>query len=91
MYVGRVQLKLDGTRWYTAESVKGKLMNTVGSQYPSLTGNLVYPALQTLMRTPQKPVFDWTDAPANINGLVRFGEKQNLVSARVPSHFKSTS
>ena len=28
------------------------------------------------------------DAPAALNGLVRFGERRNLVSARVPSHFK---
>jgi len=30
---------------------------------------------------------DWTDVPADLNGLVRFAERQNLVSARVPSHF----
>jgi hypothetical protein len=40
------------------------------------------------MRTPRLPAFDWTDAPADLNGLVRFTERQNLVSARVPSHFK---
>ena len=28
-----------------------------------------------------------TDAHADLNGLVRFAERQNLVSARVPSHF----
>ena len=27
-------------------------------------------------------------APADLNGLVRFAERRNLVSARVPSHFK---
>ena len=26
--------------------------------------------------------------PAELNGLVRFAERRNLVSARVPSHFK---
>jgi hypothetical protein len=26
--------------------------------------------------------------PADLNGLVRFAERQNLVSARLPSHFK---
>ena len=41
-----------------------------------------------LMRTPRLPVVDWTDAPADLNGLVRFAERQNMVSARVPSHFK---
>ena len=30
----------------------------------------------------------WTDAPADLNGLVRFAERRNLASARVPSHFK---
>ena len=29
-----------------------------------------------------------TDAPADLNGLFRFAERQNLVCARVPSHFK---
>ena len=37
-------------------------------------------------RTPRKPVLDWTDTPADINGLVRFAERPNLVSVRVPSH-----
>ena len=47
--------------------------------------NVVYPALLKLMRTPRLPAVDWTDAPANLNGLVRFGERRNLVSGRVPS------
>ena len=49
---------------------------------------MVYPALLPLLRTPRLPVVDWTDAPADLNALVRFGERRNLVSARVPSHFK---
>jgi len=50
---------------------------------------MVYPALLLLMRTPRLPVVDWTDAlPADIYGLVRFAERRNLISARVPSHFK---
>ena len=49
---------------------------------------MVYPALLPLMRTPRLPIVDWTDAPADLNGLVRFAERQNLVSARVPSHFE---
>jgi len=68
--------------------VKGKLANGVGSQYPSLLRNLVYPALLPLMRTTRLLVVDLTDAPTDLNGLVRFAERQNLVSARVPSHFK---
>ena len=53
----------------------------------TLPRNVVYPALLTLMRTPRLPT---DDAPADLNGLVRFGERRNLVSARVPSRFKRT-
>ena len=84
-YVATVRLKCDSTWWRTGEEVKGKLANGVGSQYSSH-----YPALQPLMRTPRLHVVDWTDAPADLNGLVRFAERRNLVSARVPSHFKSS-
>jgi hypothetical protein len=49
---------------------------------------MVYPALLPLMRTPRLPVVDWTDAPTDFIGLVRFAERRNLSSARVPSHFK---
>jgi len=48
---------------------------------------MVYPALLPLMRTPHPPVVECTDAPTDLNGLVRFAERRNLVSARVPSHF----
>jgi hypothetical protein len=54
----------------------------------TLPRNMVYPALLPLMRTPQLPVVDWSDAPADLNGFVRLTERRNLVSARVPSHFK---
>ena len=36
------------------------------------------------MHTPRLPV---VGAPADLNVLVRFAERRNLVSARVPSHF----
>jgi len=85
----RVQLKCDGTRWRSGGEVKGKLANGVGSQYPShYLVNMVYPTLLPLMRTPRLPVVDWNDAPVDLNGLVRFAERRNLVSALVPSHFK---
>jgi len=51
---------------------------------------MVYPALLPLlplMRTPRLPVVDWTDAPTDLNGLVCFSERRNLVSTRVPSRF----
>ena len=47
--------------------------------------NVVYPTLLKLMRTPRLPAVDWTDALTDLNGLVRFGERRNLFSARVPS------
>ena len=47
--------------------------------------NVVYPALLKLMRTPRLSAVDWTDAPTDLNGLARFGERRNVVSARVPS------
>jgi hypothetical protein len=56
----------------------------------TLTRNVVYPALLTLMRIRRLPVVDWTDAPADLNGLVRFAERGKLVSARVPSRIKRT-
>jgi hypothetical protein len=54
----------------------------------TLPQNLVYPALLLLMRTPRLSAVDLTDAPANLNGLARFGQRQNLVSAHVLSRFK---
>ena len=47
--------------------------------------NLVYPALLKLMLTLWLPAVDWTDAPTDLNGFVRLGERRNLVCARVPS------
>jgi len=54
----------------------------------TLHWNMVYAALLPLMRTPRLPVVDRTDAPAGLSGLVRFAERRNLVSARVP-HFST--
>ena len=50
--------------------------------------NMLYPALLPLMRTPRLPLVDWTDAPTDLNGLVRFAERRNLFSMRVSSHFR---
>jgi hypothetical protein len=53
----------------------------------TLPRNIVYPALLPLMPTSWLPVVDWTDASADLNGLVRYAERRDVVSARVPSHF----
>jgi hypothetical protein len=84
----RVQLKYDGTRWHKGGEVKGKLANGVGSQYPShYLGTWCIQHYYRWWRTPRLPVVDWTGAPADLNGLFRFAERRNMVSARVPSHF----
>jgi hypothetical protein len=78
--------------WHTVTHGRGSEGETgEWSGYPvpfTLPRNMVYPALLLLIRTPRLPVVDWTDAPADLNGLVRFAERRNLVSARVPSHLK---
>jgi hypothetical protein len=57
--------------------VKGKLAKWSGLSVPfTLPRNMIYPALLPLMRTPRLPVVDWTDAPADLNGLVRFAERR---------------
>jgi hypothetical protein len=83
---GRVQLKCDGTRWRTGEEVKGQLANGVGSQYSSHYLGTWF--TQHYYKHTSLPVVDWNDAPTDLNGLVRFAERRNLVSALVPSHFK---
>ena len=55
---------------------------------------MVYPALLPLlplMRTPRLPVVDWTDAPTDLNGLVRFAERRNLVSCACAITFQLAS
>jgi hypothetical protein len=69
--------------------VKGKLANGVGSQYYSHYLGTWCIQL-SLMRTPRMPVSTELTPPADLNGLVRFGERRNLVPARVPSRFKRT-
>ena len=81
---GRVHLKCDGTRWPTGGEVKRKLANVVGSQYPShYLGTWFIDHYYCCCA-----YFGWTDAPSDLNGLVRFAERRYLVSAPVPSHFK---
>ena len=72
-----------GTRWRTGREVKGKLANGVGTL--TRPRNVAYSALLTLMRTPRLPAVDWADSPADLNGLIRLGERRNVVSAHVPS------
>jgi len=69
--------------------VKGKLANAVGSHTLHTTSEHGVSSISTAdahisagqQSTELTP-------PADLNGLVRFVERRNLVSARVPSHFK---
>ena len=83
---GRVETESGGTRKRTGGEMKGEKANGGGSQQSCPVSDTVYPALLPLMRTPRLPAADWTDTPADKNGLARFAERPNLVSARVPPH-----
>jgi len=54
---------------------------------PHTTSERGFPALLPLMRTTRLPVVERNDVPADLNGLVRFAERRNVISARVSSHF----
>jgi len=77
--------------WRTGGEVKGKLVNVVASQYPS--HYLGTWCIQHYYRWCAhlgcaSTLLNWRPpTPADLNGLVRFTERRNLVSARVPSHF----
>jgi len=82
----RVETESDGTRKRTGGEVKGKKTNGGGSQQSCPVSDTVYPALLPLMRILRLLAADWSDTPADKNGLVHFAERPNLVSARVPPH-----
>ena len=67
--------------------MNGKLANGVGSQYSHTTSERGVSSITTA-DAHTSAVSSRVDAPADLNGLVRFAERRNLVSARVPSHFK---
>jgi hypothetical protein len=68
--------------------VKGKLANGVGSQYSHTTSERGVSSITTADAHNSAASNRLNDAPADLNGLVRFAERRNLVSARVPSRFK---
>jgi len=78
----------DGTRWRTVGKVKGKLASGVGSQYPShyLGTWCIQHYYRWCAHLGCQESTELTP-PADLNGLVRFAERRNLVSVRVPSHF----
>ena len=68
--------------------VEGKLANGVGSQYSShyLGTWCIQHYYRWCAHLGWQQSTELT-APADLNGLVLFAERRNLVSARVPSHF----
>ena len=82
---GRARSEPGGTRWRREGKWRGNWRIEWVASTLTPPPNVVYPALLELMRTPRLPAVDWTDAPNDLNGLVRFRERRNLVSARVPS------
>ena len=74
-----------GTWWCMGGEVKGKLVNGVGSQYSHTTSehgvSSITNADAHTSAASSRP--NWL--PADLNGLIRLGERRNLVSARVPS------
>ena len=83
--IARARSEPGGTRWRTGGEVKGNWWMEWVASTLTPPPNVVYPALLKLMRTPRLSAVDWTDAPTDLNGLVHFGERRNMVSARVPS------
>ena len=71
--------------WHTMTQGRGKWRGNWRMEWVAST--LHTTSEHGVSSTNRLPVVDWTDAPADLNGLVRFAERRNLVSARVPSHF----
>ena len=83
---GILRSECGGTRWRTGGEVKRKLANGVGNQYSHTTsGRSVSSVTNADAPTSAASAVDWTDSPADLNGLVRLGERRKLVSACVPS------
>jgi len=74
--------------------LKGEMANAVGSQYPShYLGTWCIQHYYRWCAHLGCAVVDWTEAPpppTDLNGFVRFAERRNVVSERVPSHFNWT-
>ena len=89
IFCGRVQLKPDGTWWRVGGEVKRKLANGMGSQYSHAASEHGVSSITTadVHTSAASSRLNWRTRPI-LNGLVRFGERRNLVSARVPSHLK---
>ena len=80
-------MKLDGTRWRKGGEVKGKLANGVFSQYSHTTSERGVSSITIADAHTSAANSRLNCGPAGLNGIVRFSERRNLFSARVPSRF----
>jgi len=77
---GRTHFQVHGTWWRTGRGSEGETGEWSG--YPvlfTLPRNMVYPSLLLLMRTPQLPVVDWTDAPHRFKWTRSFRRKTKYI------------
>jgi len=84
----RLQSKCDGTKWRTGGEVNGKSANGVCSQDPShyLGTCCIQHYYCWCAHLGCYSRLNWRPR-ADLNRLVRFAERRNLVCVRVPSHF----
>jgi len=85
----RLKLKCDGTWWRTGGEWRGNWkMEWVASTLHTTSEHGVSSITTADAHTSAASCrLNWRP-PADLNGLVRFAERRDLVSARVPSHFK---
>ena len=85
----RVQLKCDGTRWGREGKWRGNWpMEWVASTLHTTSEHGVSSITTADAHTSAASSrLNWRP-PADLNGLVSFAERRNLVSERAPSHFK---
>ena len=87
----RLQLKCDGTRWRRERKWRGNWRIKWVASTLHTTSEHGVPSITTAdaHTSAASSRLNWRPPPADLNGLVRFAERRNLVSARVPSHFNS--
>jgi len=83
---GWLQLKCDGTRWRMRGELKGKLANGMGSLHATSEHGVSSITTADAHTSAASSRLNWRPS-ADLNVLVRFAERRNLISARVPSHF----
>jgi hypothetical protein len=87
-HCSRVQLKCDDTRWHTGREVKGKLTNGVVASTLHTTSEHVVSSITTA-DAHTSAASSWLNwRPRQFKWTRPIRRKRNLVSARVPSHFK---